>query len=120
MLNGHIEDLNAQLRSLKTAQSGDGAILQPLILEKEQEREFRQSFSAVHPHFLPELRREFQGLTAGNELVCMMIYMHKSTDEIALALGISRDSVNKTRYRLRQRFNLPREVDLDEFIRSRR
>lgn len=120
MLNSHIEDLNAQLRSLKTAQSGDGAILQPLILEKEQEREFRQSFSAVHPHFLPELRREFQGLTAGNELVCMMIYMHKSTDEIALALGISRDSVNKTRYRLRQRFNLPREVDLDEFIRSRR
>lgn len=119
LLNGRIEELNTELRSLKTEQNGESALLKPIILEKEHEKEFRQLFADTYPHFLPDLRRDFPELTSGNELVCMMIYMHKSTDEIALALGISRDSVNKTRYRLRQRFNLSRDVDLDEFIRSR-
>ena len=119
-LNSHIENLNNQLNTSNSEMNQNASFLQPAILDKEHEKEFRQSFSALYPDFLPSLRKDFPELTPGNELVCMMIFLHKSTDEIALALGISRDSVNKTRYRLRQRFNLPREVELDAFLRSRR
>jgi len=118
-LNARIECLNEQLKAQDTETKNKASFLQPVILEKGHEREFRHTFSMLYPNFLPDIRRDFPDLTHGNELVCMMIYLHKSTDEIALALGISRDSVNKTRYRLRQRFNLPREVDLDTFLRSR-
>ncbi len=119
-LNSLIENLNNQLNTSNSEMNQNASFLQPAILDKDHEKEFRQSFSALYPDFLPGLRRDFPELTPGNELVCMMIFLHKSTDEIALALGISRDSVNKTRYRLRQRFNLPKEVELDAFLRSRR
>ena len=49
----------------------------------------------------------------------MLIYLYKTNEEIALALGISRDSVVKSRYRIRQRFNMESDADLDSFIRGR-
>lgn len=95
-------------------------LLPPVILEKKTELEFRRSFDVAFPNFVSDLRNDFPGLTSSQELVCMMIFLHKNADEIARALGISRDSVNKSRYRIRRRLGLPRETDLDTFICGRR
>ena len=95
-------------------------LLTPLILEKEHEAEFKRSFATAYPHFLPELRRDYPDLTPSLELICMLIFLHRSTDEIALAIGISRDSVHKSRYRIRRTLGLGREDDLDSFIQQRR
>ena len=48
----------------------------------------------------------------------MLIILRQSTSSIALALGILRASVNTARYRLRRKFNLPPDVDLDTFLIS--
>lgn len=113
-LNNRIEQLNYPKPEEKEI-----SIIQPILLEKTGEFEFRKTFNDIYPHFITDLRRDVPGITPGNELICMMIYLHKSTDEISLALGISRESVLKSRYRLRQRLGLAREDDLEAFIRNR-
>lgn len=117
-LNSRLENLNTRLES-KERDRAETDLLSLAVFDKSRESDFRATFGAVYPRFLPSLRRDYPAITPANELVCMMIYLGKSTDEIALALGISRDSVNKTRYRLRRTFALPRETDLDTFISSR-
>lgn len=116
-LNSHIERLNAEVAERRAAE--EKLQIQPVLLEKRHEKDFRKTFSALHPGFIDRLRRDFPGVTPGQEIICMLIYLYKSNEEMALALGISRDSVVKSRYRLRQRFNLANDSDLDSFIRSR-
>lgn len=120
-LNAEIERVNDEL-----AQSRDKdvveqvkRILNPSALTGEAEQDFRRAFASLHPHFLTELRAEFPELTANDELVCMLIYLGMNTDEISLSLGISRPSTNSARYRIRKKLSLPRESDLDSFLRSR-
>ena len=50
----------------------------------------------------------------------MLIYMKYRSEEIALSLGISKQSVNSARYRLRKKLDLPKETDLDAFLTSRK
>lgn len=116
-LNSKIELLNAQVADRHAAE--ERLQLQPILLEKEHEEEFRKTFNELHPNFIDGLRRDFNGITPGQEIICMLIYLFKTNEEIALALGISRESVVKSRYRIRRRFNLDTEDDLDTFIRNR-
>lgn len=44
--------------------------------------------------------------------------MGSSSEEIAFALGISRESVNKARYRIRKKLNLPKEITLDSWVKE--
>lgn len=119
-LNREIERinlLNEQARHSKTMENVKRE-LNPSVLSAEAERDFRRSFAALHPHFLTDLREKSRELTPNDELLCMLILMKMSTDEIALSLGISRQSVNSARYRLRKKFHLDKETDLDGFIQS--
>lgn len=81
---------------------------------------FRQYFMEIYPHFIPDLRRDFPTVTPNDELISMLIYMKYSSEEIALNLGISRQSVNTARYRLRKKLGLDKETDLDMFMTSRK
>ena len=48
----------------------------------------------------------------------MLIYRGSSSEEIAFALGISRESVNKARYRIRKKLNLSKETTLDDWVKE--
>lgn len=117
--------LNARIEELKHTVSDNidenkrQEILSTILLEKEDELRFRKDFNNLHPGFIDRLRREFPNLTVGNELLCMLIALNRRNEEIALALGISRDSLATSRSRLRSRLNLSKETDLDKFIQSR-
>lgn len=116
-LNTKIEELNRR-HAESNAETKPFETLPAILLEKEDEKRFRKSFNDLHPGFIDKLRREYPDLTSGNELLCMLIALRRRNEEIALALGISRDSVATSRYRLRTRFNLPKDVDLNDFIQS--
>lgn len=64
------------------------------------------------PCFLLSLRRPTPDLTGNDELVCMFIVLDRNTDEIALTLGVSRNTVNATRYRLRKKLGLEKDKRL--------
>lgn len=116
-LNSRIEELNNLLTANKTELTKNDS-LPAILLEKEDEKLFCKNFNDLHPGFIDRLRHKYPDLTTGNELLCMLIALHRRNDEIALALGISRESVATSRYRLRSRFNLKRDVDLNAFIQS--
>lgn len=88
------------------------------LLSKEDENEFRQSFATIYPSYLPNLRQHYPQLTRNEELLAMLICMNQSTDEIALIMGINRNSVNVVRSRMRKNMELAKEESLDEVIKQ--
>lgn len=93
-------------------------ILTMTLLTKEDESQFRQLFDSVHPGYIQRIRRNYEGITRTAELICMLIKLNKSNEEISLTLGIKRESVAKSRYRLRSLFKLDKDTDLNDFIAS--
>lgn len=87
------------------------------LLSKEDENAFRRSFATLHPSYLPKLRERYPQLTRNEELLAMLICMNQSTDEIALIMGINRNSVNVVRSRMRKNMELSKEQSLDEVLK---
>lgn len=88
------------------------------LLSKEDENDFRQSFAVIHPLYLPRLREYYPQLSRNEELLAMLICMNQSTDEIALIMGINRNSVNMIRSRMRKNIGLAKEESLDEVVKQ--
>ena len=88
------------------------------LLSKEDENDFRQSFAVIYPFYLPKLREYYPQLTRNEELLAMLICMNQSTDEIALIMGINRNSVNMIRSRMRKNIGLTKEESLDEVVKQ--
>lgn len=88
------------------------------ILNSDMEAEFRRSFTAVYPDYLPALHQLSADMTSTDELIAMLLLLDLSNNEIALTLGISKNGVNKARSRMRQRLGLKSEVVLEEFLRD--
>ena len=120
-LNDKIEGLNEEIATKEHSQVVEKVMteLKPSVLSAESEKDFRRSFTRLYPRFLRELREEFPTLTQNDELVCMLIYLKLTNEEISLSLGINRLSVNTARHRLRKKFNLDKQTDLADFLQSR-
>lgn len=117
-LNRRNETLSRELEQLSHNEIIDNVRrqLDPTLLSGEDEKRFRQSFAALYPRYLPTLRQRCPELTKSDELFCMLIYLKQNTDEIALALGISRASVNTARSRIRKKLGLGKEDSLDQVL----
>lgn len=121
-LNTHIEELNKEIEGRNDTENIQKLITEmpSSLLSDKQEALFRRYFSQIYPRFIPALRRDYPSITANDELIAMLIFMDYSSEEIALSLGISKQSVNSARYRLRKKLNLDRETDLNSFLSSRK
>lgn len=118
-LNRHNEVLNGKLEEIAHNETIDNVRqqLNPTLLSGEDEIRFRQSFAALYPRYLPKLRSRCPEITKSDELLCMLIYLKQNTDEVALALGISRASVNSARSRIRKKLGLQKDESLEEAVR---
>ena len=118
-LNNHNEELLRQLAEVQSAHERTCNLdrvmesLQPRLLTSEEEEQFRSAFSSLHPTVLHQLRSICPRATRTDELMCMLIVLKQTNEEIARTLGISRSSVLQNRYRLRTKLNLPEGSDLD-------
>lgn len=79
---------------------------------------FKDVFENVHPQFFERITGEFPSLSSNDLRLMALLKMNLSTKEIADILGISPQSVNTARYRLRKRLNLKPEDDLESRIRN--
>jgi hypothetical protein len=64
------------------------------------------------------LKREFPKLTTGEVKLATLIRLNLGTEELLDIFNISKDSLNKKRYRLRKKFKIDKEENLNQFIRS--
>lgn len=120
-----VEELRAQLEQFKSQTTIPDArvetvsqMFQFTILTDDDWEEFKRLFSRVNPYFFAELKLKHPDLTQAEIRLAALIKLNMSTREIANVLGISMDSANKARYRLRKKLDLPPERELKDFIET--
>jgi hypothetical protein len=88
---------------------------QTILTEADWEK-FKTLYETIYPGFFSKLKTIIPDITTAEQRMAGLIRLHLTTRQIASLLGISPNGVNKTRQRLRQRFNLPADVNVEEFI----
>lgn len=122
--NTQLLELKEQSRELLEAKSSpetsefDENLYSQRILTPADWESFKAYFERAYPSYLNRLREAFPSLTDAEKRVFLFIKLNLNTREAASILGISADSVKKTRYRLRQRLNLEQDQILDDFIKD--
>ncbi len=80
---------------------------------------FRRHFEAVYPQFFQNLQAHAQQPLSSIDLrYCAYLYMGLTTKEIANLLNIDPASIRVAKYRLKQKLNLSKEIDLDDFLKK--
>ena len=79
-------------------------------------KEFDARFTAVNQSFYTNLKDKYPGLGQTDLKICALIKLNFSSKDMASLLGISFESVHTSRYRLRKKFKLERNDNLNEFI----
>lgn len=87
------EDLTAPLKEMQ-------------ILTKEDWENFLVMFEGANPGYLIELANRFPNLTAAETRLILLTKIGLAKKEIADMLGVSPDTVKKTRYRLRKKLGV--------------
>ncbi len=78
--------------------------------------QFSKHFDEVHSNFLKRLREAHPAISNNDLKLCAYLKMNLSTKEIAPLLNISIRGVEASRYRLRKKMNLSKEVNLTDYI----
>ena len=117
----HIIDKESLIVSLqKQLASGNEqlneSLLRYTLLTDTEWEKFRSEFSRAYPEFLPSLRNVLPSVSPAEERLSTLLCLKLTTSQIANTLGISKDSVGRSKRRLKQRLNLEPNALLEDFI----
>ncbi len=79
---------------------------------------FQSNFDIVHQDFFKQLDARYPNLSRNDKVMCAYLKMNLSTKEIAPLLNISVRGVEVSRYRLRKKLELDRDVNLNEYMQN--
>lgn len=120
-----IEQFKEEISRLQSSVNENGRPEQQEILEKlhyatilteEDWTNFKNMFVKVHKDFFVRLKEKYPDLTQGETRFLALTRLGFSVNEMANTLGISPDSVRKTRLRLRKKLNLAEHIILENII----
>jgi hypothetical protein len=86
------------------------------ILTDEDWDKFRVLFTKVYPGFFIMLKERIPGITVGEQRMAALVKLRISIKDSASMLGVSMNSIYKTRQRLRNRMGLEQDADLDNYF----
>lgn len=86
------------------------------ILTQDDWYIFKEKFTKVYPCFFMTLKEKGFKLTKSEERLLAMEKLYLDTNEIAVILGISKDSVVRSKSRLRNKINAPKGTSILEFF----
>jgi tetratricopeptide (TPR) repeat protein len=114
-----IEKLESRVKGTE-ATSEQQAIISELsqqtILTEEDWNKFKLLFEKIYPGFFINLKNRFPEITTAEQRMAALTRLRLTTKQVASMLGISVDSVHKSRQRLRQRFQLSTDENLDGLL----
>lgn len=118
-----IDKINHELETLKQKSIEEDSevdkfnkILHAAILTDDDWENFKKAFEEVYPRFFAKLRYHYPDITVAELRLSALIKLKLSLKESASMLGISPESIKKSRYRLRKKFDLPEKENLEDFI----
>jgi hypothetical protein len=113
------EELQKQLNSRSQAieqQQLAATISNLTILTEADWEKFKKLFEELYPGFFMNLQENVNDITLAELRMAALTRLHLSTNQIASILGISANSVYKTKQRLRNRLNLDPESSIEDVI----
>lgn len=119
-----IEHKNDMLKQIQSKlRNGDPRDVQKLLREETllnaDFEDIKWQIQQLHPNFFQQLiEKAQQKLTALDLKYCAYIYLQMSTKQIAQVLHVEAQSVRMFKYRLKQKFSLPKDTDLETFLQS--
>lgn len=81
-------------------------------------KKFEENFDNIHQNFMKRLGEQYKGLTMSDKKLCAYLKMNLVSKDIAPLLNISVRGVEISRYRLRKKLNLERDVNLTDFLQN--
>jgi len=109
-----ITNLQKQL-TIGSEQLNESLLQYTLVTDTEWEK-FRMEFTKAYPSFLPSLQKVLPTINPAEERLATLLCLKLTPNQIANTLGISKDSVGRSKRRLKQRLNLNADVVLENFI----
>src|SRR6185295_12685571 len=116
-----IEKLNQQLSGNDTngeTQQVLKELTNTTILTEGDWENFKKVFEKIYPRFFIYLKEKAPGITVAEQRMAALTRLQLTNRQMASMLGISVDSVHKTRQRLRQRLRISPESSLEEIMVS--
>ena len=119
-----IDRKNETLKQIQNKiQSGEAAHIQKLLKEEmllqSDFEDIKLQVQELHPDFFNRLsERSVQKLTPLDLKYCTYLYLKMSTKQIAQALHVETQSVRMFKYRLKQKFGLGKEEDLEDYLQG--
>lgn len=89
-----------------------------IILTEEDWLEFKSIFENVYDNFFTKVRSLQPSITSSEMRLTALMKLNLSTKEISNLLGISPDSVTKTKYRVKKKLELEDTRELEEFVQT--
>ncbi|MCA0132796.1 tetratricopeptide repeat protein [Winogradskyella alexanderae] len=94
-----------------------------MLLKKESAEDkdwevFKSYFSEVHNNFDQKIKSFSSDITEKEIRLASFLRMNLTTKEIASMLNVLPDSVLKSKYRLKKKLNLEKDLDLTQFLNS--
>jgi len=81
-------------------------------------KRFAENFDLVYENYLMRLSERYPSLTMSDKKLCAYLKMDLSSKDIAPLLNMSFRSVEMSRYRLRKKMELDREINLSEYLQN--
>jgi len=89
---------------------------QQTILTEEDWEKYKTLFEKVYPGFFLKLKELVPDITVAERRIAALIRLHLNSKQMAAMLGISPDSVYKTRQRLRKRLQLDDDLATEAYL----
>ncbi|SKB92076.1 triple tyrosine motif-containing protein [Daejeonella lutea] len=115
------EELALALKNnLQLADSNDFKIILRMLTDAEKNRhdweQFSIHFDDVHRNFLSVLKSQYPALSTTDLKLCAYLKLNLSSKEIAQSMNITVKGVEVSRYRLRKKLNISKDVNLFDFL----
>jgi tetratricopeptide (TPR) repeat protein/DNA-binding CsgD family transcriptional regulator len=122
--NSLLEELETQIHELNIPdESADveretnvRKLLNMKILTNEDWQEFKRHFDQVHTGLMQRLKKQYPDMTRGENRLFILLKLRLGSKEISNILGVSPDTVKKSRHRLRKKLDLSTEVNILDFV----
>jgi DNA-binding CsgD family transcriptional regulator/tetratricopeptide (TPR) repeat protein len=116
-----IEKLESQMENkLKTQEQQQliEELSRQSILTEDDWLNFKSLFEKLHVGFFEKINKHVNNITQAEQRMAALTLLHLTTKQMAAVLGISPNSVIKAKHRMRNRFNLQTDQEVEKFIVS--